>query len=173
MMTPDEFDQIRRAGDISKAIYQVYQSAVEKWLANGIDGLTVGELTAICVETTYFEVEDNGFFGFEDGQSAQFFAFCPAALRRVGLPEFADLVEEAVSRCSLFEDDEEIDEEEQLSMNAPWVMYLAKEEFGVEPYEDLDERFYGLVRADPTRIRQKLFDYIVDHEGEFVSSPTS
>jgi hypothetical protein len=166
-MLPYDFAKIRDGTDKEAACHAVFDEAHTKWTFEGRDAINESQFTVMCVETYFGEVCNGGLVQYLFNESGRSASFGPEALRRIGLPKYAEILEDALARCT----------------NAP-----EENEFGVmedffEPPEsdddddddgplgDLDERFFELYFANKTEFRDKLFQYILDNEDDFVSVP--
>ena len=166
-MLPYDFAKIRISTNKEAACHAVFDEAHIKWIFAGRNAINDSQLTVLCVETFFGEVCNGGldqYLGNESGRNA---SFGSEALRRVGLPKYAEILEDALTRCT----------------NTP-----LENEFGImedffEPSEsdgngdddgplgDLDNRFAELYFANKTEFRDKLFQFILDNEDDFVSVP--
>jgi len=98
-MSPYEFNQIISNADTEAATHEVFDQAYMKWITHGSEVLTEGEITVYCVETTFGEVCNGGLDQYLTNESGAFAEQCPDALVRVGLPRYAEIVKELLSRC--------------------------------------------------------------------------
>jgi hypothetical protein len=161
-MLPYDFAKIRGCTDQEAACRAVFEEAHTKWSFAGRDAINKSQLTVMCVETYFGEVCNGGLDQYLFNESGRNASFGPESLRRVSLPRYAEILEEALARCT----------------NAP-----ERNEFGItedffEPPEsadddaplgDLDDRFFKLYFENETEFRDKLYKYILGNEGDFVS----
>lgn len=162
-MLPQEFAKIRNATNKEAACHAVFDEAHNKWTYEGRGAINESQLAVMCVETFFGEVCNGGLEQYLFNESGRTAGFGPEALRRVGLTPYAEILDEALARC----------------VNLP-----KENEFGVmedffEPPEleddssvlnDLDNRFFELYLADKADFRNKLFQYILDNETDFVTN---
>jgi hypothetical protein len=160
-MNPDDFQQVRDATDLERATHAVFDEAYGVWTGEGRESLTEGQLTVLAVETYFGEVLNGGFFQYFFNQSGALANLAPAALRRVGLNEYAIVLE---SFLVLFPNatvsEEATSRHQQISR--------LDEEHGEQFLEQLEQRFWDTYQNED-EFRQKLFNYIVANEAEFVS----
>jgi hypothetical protein len=166
-MSTFEFAEIVNSADVEAATHRVFGRAYMKWITQGPEALTEGEVTVYCVETTFGEVCNGGIEQYLTNESGALAEHCPAAFRRVGLPKYADIIEEAISLC--VKDYVELEKDPD-DPRSPHFMWELKDETGSDPFEDLDKRFFKLYFADKDEFRVNLFKYIATHESEFVGS---
>ena len=167
-MTPFDFSQICNGSDIEAATHRVFDQAYVKWINEGPEALTIGELTVYCVETTFGEVCNGGIGQYLDNESGQLAKYCPPALQRVGLIYYARLMHEAIQRCQCA-----IVEGAMYDNNAPrspWIEWTPVTGNEDDLFDDLEKRFFELYFADKEEFRRKLFQYITEHESEFCDS---
>jgi len=164
-MLPYDFAKIRNCADKERACHAVFDEAHTKWTFEGRDAINESQLTVMCVETYFGEVCNGGLDQYLFNESGRNASFGPEALRRVGLPKYAEILEEALARCT----------------NTP-----AKNDLGIMedffeppgsddgddddgPLGDLDNRFFELYFANKSEFRENLFRYILDNEADFVT----
>ncbi len=165
-MSPYEFQEITNATDTETVTQTVFDQAYVKWITFGNDALTVGELTVYCVETTFEEVCNGGIGQYLGNESGQLAKYCPDSLQRLGLTEYARIMQEAIDRCRFIELESEVDDDDPRS---PWIEWMPATGNEDDLFDDLEKRFFELYFADKTEFRRKLFRYITDHESEFVT----
>jgi hypothetical protein len=162
-MLPYDFANHMNSSNKEVACHAVFDEIHTKWTFEGRDALNEAQLTVLCVETFFGEVCNGGFEQYLFNEAGRNASLGPAALRRVGLPDYAELLEQVLARC----------------VNKP-----EKNDFGIsedffespefdedkenEPLEDLEERFFEIYSANKAEFREKLFDYIVTNETAFV-----
>jgi hypothetical protein len=160
-MNSYDFQQVRNATDLERATHAVFDEAYDAWTDEGRELLTEGQLTVLAVETYFGEVLNGGFWQYFSNQSGALANFAPAALRRVGLNKYADVLDSFLvlfPKGTVSED--ATTRHEQITG--------LDEQYGEEYLEQLERPFWDLYdNAD--EFRQKLFDYIVANEAEFVS----
>lgn len=164
LMSPYDFSQLSQSLDAEAATHRVFDQAYGKWISDGADALTVGELTVYCVETTFSEVCNGGIAQYLGNESGQLAKYCPDAL--VGLDEYAKIIEEALRRCECKLLDGQIDDDDP---RAPWIDWTLLDTNHYDPFDDLERRFFDRYFSDKTEFRRKLFQYITEHDSEFVS----
>ena len=167
MLTPYEFEKLCQSKDIESLILGLFEQAEARWIDDGIEALTTGQLTILCVEIVFFEVCNGGIWQFLNNPSGQLAVFTPPALRRIQMPDYAVIVDEALSRCEITMDTLPGPEEEDDSPN--WYFFIPREEFGLHAFEDLDEKFFALKRASEGDVTERLYQFIVNHEDEFAA----
>lgn len=165
-MTPYDFAQVRASKGIEAATHRVFDEVYAKWITNGTSSLTVGELTAYCVETVFGEICNGGIAQYFDNESGQLAVHAPDALQRAGLPQYAAILAAALSKCEQIDVSDDLDSNDPRSPFIEWNLRSGTPESAIE---DLESQFFSLYFADKTEFRRKLFEYIVNHEEEFVS----
>jgi hypothetical protein len=165
-MTPYDFAKVRASQDLEAATHAVFDAVYEKWITIGTDSLTTGERTTYCVETVFGEVCNGGIAQYLDNESGLLAVQAPDALQRVGLPHYAAIIAEALSMCEQSDVPEDLDSDDPRSRFIEWNLKNGTPESAME---ELESKFSSLYSADKTEFRRKLFEYIVNHEEEFVS----
>jgi hypothetical protein len=128
-------------------------------LYKGRQALTEGQLTVYVVETFFGETCNGGLVQYLDNMSGDFANHAPACLERVGLGQFARVINKALALFphgrapeNIYERSDEIEAiEEKHSENA---------------LDEIGELFWPLY--DHEEFRNKLFAYIERNEAEFV-----
>ena len=157
---------LRTSTDLEGATHRVFDDVCSKWITIGTSSLTVGELTVYCVETVFGEICNGGIAQYFENESGQLAVHAPDALQRVGLPHYAVILAEAISKCEQTDASEEADSDDPRSPFIEWNLRSGTSENAME---ELESRFFALYFADKGEFRRKLFEYIVNHEEEFVS----
>jgi hypothetical protein len=161
-----DFARLRDTPDKEALCHAVFDEAHSKWTLDGLTALNLEQITVICVETFFGEVLNGGLEQFLSNESGRLASHGPAALRRVGLPEYGDILEQVLARCT----------------NTPAVNdHGIQEDFfespehddddAADPLQDLDDRFFEFYFANKLEFREKLFEYIVANEAAFVAVP--
>lgn len=138
-----------RRFDISVSVFQ-------RLFSLGFGALRQPEKTLVCVRALVGEVDNAGFHSWLYHSTGRFALETPAALRRIGAPRTAALVEDVLLLCA-----EAASEEDDRARRA------ALEDPGEEReqrLEDLDRAF----RARSEDLEALLSDYIASHEDQFV-----
>lgn len=165
-MLPYDFAKLRNSANKERACHAVFNEAHTKWSSEGGDTINESQRTVMCVETYFGEVCNGGLDQYLFNESGRIASYGPEALRRVGLPQYAAILEEALSR----------------SKNSPQMNEFGIMEDFFEPsvaddddedgsLDDLNDRFFELYFANKTEFRDKLFQFILDHEVDFVTFP--
>lgn len=103
-----------------------------------------------------------------DNESGQMAEYASAALIRVGLEDYAKILQDALLRCEKLYLPEDLDDPNDDDPRTPWVIWSQGEY--LDPFEDLDDRFFELYWANKGEFRKKLFQYVVEHEEEFLDA---
>jgi hypothetical protein len=168
LMLPYDFFKIRDCGDKEAACHAVFDEAHSKWTVEGRGAINESQLTVMCVETFFGEVCNGGLDQYLFNESGRNASFGPAALRRVGLPNYAEILEEALARCT------NTPEENEFGIMEDFFEPTESDDSDDDdddPLGDLDDRYFELYFANKTEFRDKLFQYIVDNEDDFVAVP--
>jgi hypothetical protein len=164
-MLPYDFAKIRECPDKEAACHAVVDEAHTKWTFEGRDAINESQLTVICVETFFGEVCNGGLSQYLFNESGRIASFGPEALRRVGLPQYAAILGDALQLCA------NAPEENEFGILEDYFEPPESDDDSDGPLDDLDHRFFELYSADKSEFRDKLFRYIVEHETDFVSVP--
>jgi Domain of unknown function (DUF4375) len=165
-MLPYDFAKLRDCPDKEAACHAVFYEAHNKWSFEGRREINESQLTVLCVETFFGEVCNGGLDQYLWNSSGRIASFGPDALRRVGLPDYSGILEEALRRCANSLKENEFGEREDFFEPPAW-----DDDDDDGPLEDLDDRFFDLYNANKTEFREKLFRFIMDNEPDFVSVP--
>jgi hypothetical protein len=144
----------------------MFQRAHDCWMESGRRSLSEGQVTVLCAETFFGETCNGGIEQYLFNESGRIASDCAESLRRVGLPKYAAIVEEAIGRCVNEPEENDHGESED---------YFDCPDDGSDnddsPLEDLNERFFAMYFEDKQEFREKLYRYIVDHPQQFVRMP--
>ena len=162
-MLPYDFAKIRECPDKEAACHAVFDEAHTKWTFEGRNAINESQLTVMCVETYFGEVCNGGLDQYLFNESGRNASFGPEALRRVHLPKYAAILEEALNRCT------NTPEENEFGIMEDFFEPPDSDDDDDGPLGDLDQRFFKLYFANKTEFRDKLFQYIVDNEPDFLS----
>lgn len=167
-MLPYDFARLRDTPDKEALCHAVFDETHTKWTFAGLAALNAEQMTVMCVETFFGEVLNGGLEQYLSNESGRLASHGPAALRRVGLPEYGDILEQVLARCTnkpavndhgipedFFEVPEHDDDVDDTA----------------DPLQDLDDRFFEFYFANKLEYREKLFEYIVANEAAFVAVP--
>jgi hypothetical protein len=138
-LTHEDFEMVCQSTDLEAACHLVFGKAHSKWSKRGPSALTIGERTLLAVETFFGETCNGGVDQYLGNESGKLTEDLPEALLRVGLTSYVPLAIEIRQR--------------QRTMNE-------------DALDDLTNRFFELY--DEHAFRRALFDYIRNHEDEFV-----
>lgn len=165
-MKREQFERAKQCADKGVLVHLVCNEADALFYSEDPDGLSTAHCTVLTVETFFGAVCDGGMAAWFDHDHGQLAHRCPDALRRVGLDEYAALAEETLR----------FHHQEALPATvAEWGQHLHRircrhcEEDPAEIYAGFDTLFFALLQANPSEFRDRLFDYIVEHEAEFVA----
>ncbi len=167
-MKKEQFERAKNSPDKGVLVHLVCNEADCLFYSDEPDGLAEPHCTVLCVETFFSAVCDGGMAAWFDQDHGQLAHRCPDALRRVGMPAYATLAEAAL-RCHC--------QDALPETVSAWDQQLARirgqhgEEDCSEIYMPLDEQFFDLFQRHPGEFRERLFDYIIRHEADFVSPP--
>ena len=164
-MKKEQLERARKSPDKGVLVHLVCNEADALFYSDEPDGLSEPQCTVLCVETFFSAVCDGGMAAWFDQDHGQLAHRCPDALRRLGLPEYAILAEKAL-RCHY---------QDALPETASaWGQQLERirsqhcDEDCSEMYLPLDEQFFDLFQRNPREFRDRLFDYIIEHEASFI-----
>jgi hypothetical protein len=165
-MKREQFERAKKSADKGVLVHLVCNEADAMFYSDDPDGLSTPHCTVLTVETFFGAVCDGGMAAWFDLDHGQLAHRCPEALRRVGLEEYARLAEETLR----------FHHQEALPATvAEWGQHLHRircrhcEEDPAEIYEPFDTAFFALLQRNPSEFRDRLFEYIVEHEAEFVA----
>ena len=173
-MTSYDFAKLQDETDLERAIGVVFDEAHDKWTDLILDDesndqrydilevLTEGQITVLVVETYFGEVLNGEHYQYFSNESGGLANYAPAALRRVGLDEFAPVVEAFIA---LFPDNRVPEDAEERQETLDRI----SDEYDDEFFEHLESAFDKLYHKKKTLWREKLFAYIVNHEDQFVT----
>ena len=159
---------VRRNGDREAAVHTVTSDASRKWREHGKASLTEGQITVLCVEWFFGEVCNGGIDQYLFNQSGRMASEGPGALERVQLHEYANILRSALSRCDNHPDNSENDFGEREDYYSPDPELL-----GVHALDDLDRAFFTLYHSNQREFRDRLYEYILAHEEDFVEDSES
>jgi hypothetical protein len=164
-MLPYDFAKLRESSDKQAVCHAVFDEAHTKWTDEGRGAINEAQLTVLCVETFFGEVCNGGFAQYLFNESGRNAGFGPDALRRVGLPQYALVLEDVLKRCKNSPEHNDFGiAEDFFEAEAEW-----EDDDDDGPLGDLDDRFFALYFANKKEFREKLFQFILDHEADFVS----
>ena len=162
-MTPYDFDKLRDETDLEKGIGVVFDEAHDRWSDDrSSERLTEGQITVLVIETYFGEVLNGGHYQYFSNESGGLANFAPAALRRVGLDEFAPVVEAFIASFP----NSRVPEDAEVRQQA---LDRIADEYDDKFFEGLESQFDKLYSGSDDLYREKLFAYIVDHEKQFVT----
>ncbi len=161
-MTASEFARVRNATNKEAACHWVCDRADDILNSSSPDSISKSLLSVVCVETFFGEVCNGGFVQWLDNNHGRIAHRCPAALRRVGLPQYAELAAQALRVHHPGPMPESI---------AAWEPALERirDVHDSDDYASLETTFFEHYHANREEFRNRLFDYIVTHESEFMS----
>ena len=166
-MKKEQFDRAKKCPDKGVLVHLVCNEADSIFYSDEPDEMSEAHCTVLCVETFFSAVCDGGMAAWFDQDHGQLAHRCPDALRRVGLPAYAELAEETLK----------FHHREALPATcSAWGEHLERirtrhcEEDCAELYEPFDEQFFLLFQGKPKEFRERVYDYIVKNEAEFVSA---
>jgi hypothetical protein len=168
-MTPFEFNELLRSADEERVRDAVLDEARRRLDEEGIEALTVGQLTVVCVASFFAETRCDGVQHFLE-TSGPLVEYGPHALRRVGLNPYAAILEEVLARCEKYEFEipAEVNRNAEPSECVEWLPKRAEDRLA-----DLEERFIVLHHANEQEYRTRLRAYIASNESQFVAESTS
>jgi hypothetical protein len=164
-VTKEQFERAKSASDKGILVHLVCNEADGCFFSDDPDCLSIPLRTVLAVETFFSAVCDGGFEAWFDLDHGELAHCGPAALRSVGLPRYAVLAQAAIALH---------DCEPQPTTIADWGQHLGRirsrhcDEDCSELYEELDAAFFGLLRENPNEFRERVFDFIVQHEAEYL-----
>lgn len=160
-MSPFDFAKVRNATDKEAATHAVFDEAYDRWDEDGRESLSEGQVAVLAVETFFGEVLNGGFWQYFSNESGDFANCAPACLSRVGLSEYAKVLETFLHLFPEGTVSEDIDERaEQID--------ALSEVYGEEFLEGLEQQFWNKFQ-DTTEFRDKLFAFVISNEKEFVT----
>lgn len=163
-MTATEFARLRSSTNKEAACHWVCDRADDILDSSNPDSISEQLLTVVCVETFFGEVCNGGFVQWLDNNHGRIAHCCPGALRRVGLPQYAELAAQALR----------IHHPEPMPESiAAWepALECIRDVHNSQDYSSLETAFFEFYHANCEEFRNRLFDYIVTHESEFISQP--
>jgi hypothetical protein len=146
------------------ACHPVFDEATKRLAVAGRGALTEGQITVVCVETFFGEVCNGGLQQYLINQSPTASA-CANALRRVGLAAYAEIIEQTLQICT---NRPALNEFGELEDDFWLPDFETDDDF---PLKELDTRFFEFYFAEEDEFRRHLFQYVIDHESEFVNQP--
>ena len=165
-MKKEHFERAKNSPDKGVLVHLVCNEADAMFYSDDPDGLSTPHCTVLSVETFFGAVCDGGMAAWFDLDHGQLAHRGPEALRRVGLDEYAKLAEETLR----------FHHQEALPATvAEWGPHLHRiraqhdEEDHAEIYAPFEAQFFALLQRNPSEFRERLFDYIVEHEADFVA----
>jgi hypothetical protein len=173
-MTSYDFAKLQDETDLERAIGVVFDEAHGKWTdsipddesddqrCDILEVLTEGQITVLAVETYFGEVLNGGHYQYFSNESGGLANYAPAALRRVGLGEFAPVV---AGFIALFPDGRVPEDSEVRQESLDRIADQYDDAF----FERLESQFDKLYHRRKTREQEKLFSYIVNHKEQFVT----
>lgn len=167
-MTRSQFARARQAKDPGVLVHLVCNEADHHFYSNNPDVLCGPACMVLCVETFFSAMCEGGFVNWFDHDYCQLGHRCSEALREVGLPGYAALVEEAVR----------VHHQDELPTTvATWGEHLDRirlqhgEEDCAHLYTELDTHFFAMFQEQPNEFRERLGEFIVRHQDDFVDEP--
>lgn len=161
-MLPYEFAKLRVSADKEAACHAVFDEAHAKWMLEGREAINDSQLTVLCVETYFGEVCNGGLEQNLWNESGRIASLGPDALRRVGLPLYAEILTEALARCK------NVPQGDRFGIMEDYFEPPESEDDD-GPLRDLELRFFELYHANEAEFRGKLFQFILDNETAFVA----
>jgi hypothetical protein len=92
-------------------------------------------------------------------QPAEIVHHAASSLRRVELDAYAEIIEGALKRCDVSSTSNILGQ----VVNS----FEPSDEFGDEPFADLETRFFTLYHANEGEFRTKMLQFIIKNEKEF------
>jgi hypothetical protein len=163
-MLPYEFAELRTRADEQAACHAIFDEAHTSWSYTGRGSINSSQLTVMCVETFFGEVLNGGIEQYLTNESGRNASFGPDALRRVGLSAYAAILDEALKSCINTPEENDFGDVEDFYEPPP-----ACDDDADDPFGDFDHRIYELYNANPAKFREKLFQFIMENEDDFVS----
>ena len=167
-MTKEQFDRAKACPDQGVLIHLICNQADDAFYSEDPDALAGARRTVLCAETFYSSICDGGLAAWFDMDHGQLAHCGPKSLRKIGLPEYAELAERALR----LHHDAELPE-----TVLAWTPHLTRvrqqhgEEDHSERYEPLEAEFFALCHDHPGAFRRHLYDFIVRHEDELLAAP--
>ncbi|MCU1329637.1 MAG: hypothetical protein JWN34_5007 [Bryobacterales bacterium] len=165
-MKKEQFERAKKSPDKGVLVHLVCNEADALFYSDEPEALSTQHCTVLTVETFFAAICDGGMAAWFDLDHGQLAHRCPEALRRVGLDEYAALAEETLRfHCK----------EALPTTVADWGQHLHRircrhcEEDPADVYASFDTAFFASLQRNPSEFRARLYDYIVEHESDFVS----
>jgi len=169
-MTPDKFTALSADADLERLCHAVHDETGTTHAVSGEQSLSVPQVTAYCAEVFFGLTLNGGFQSLFAGAYQWTVPHTASSLRAVGLSEFADVMDNAVS--NLFPNGIPTDEDEYDS--AIDKLYDEFDESPLadqfeDPFEIHETRFWEVYQQDEIRFRTNIHRYLLENQYGFVS----
>ena len=169
-MTPDTFATLSAEPDLERLCHAVHDETGTTHAVSGEQSLTLPQVTAYCAEVFFGLTLNGGFQSLFAGAYQWTVPHAASSLRTVGLDDFADVMDNAVSNLfpnGIPTDDDEYDSAIDTLCDEFDQSALA-EQFD-DPFEVHETRFWELYQQDKSRFRMQIHRYILEHPNGFVT----
>lgn len=168
-MTPEAFTTLSPDSNLERLCHAVHGESGVAHAVSGANSLSAPQLTAYCVEVFFGLTLNGGFQSLFNGAYQWTVPHSANALRTVNLPEFADVMDNAVQK--LFPDGVPSSAAEYDSVIERLYDDFDESEL-VDDYEDpfeiYEDRFWNLYHQDEHKFRLMLHKFICDNQAGFV-----